>query len=169
MFTIDRAYAKTNVHKRPKSPDALRYHFWGKVDVRGRDECWEWQASKITGGYGQFAAGGLAHRIALELFLGRPLAEGKQACHRCDNRGCCNPFHLFEGSPRENMLDAMQKARVAHGENHYAAKLDAAMVRDIRLLLAEGRMTRTAIAEKFGVSRMTVYRIANNRNWSHLT
>lgn len=51
------------------------------------------------------------HVLALEEKLGRELARGMYACHHCDNRTCCQPEHLFEGTPSDNVQDMMAKGR----------------------------------------------------------
>lgn len=51
-----------------------------------------------------------AARLAYELFYGKKIL--KQACHKCDRRNCINPEHIFDGSQRENMKDAMMKERL---------------------------------------------------------
>ena len=33
--------------------------------------------------------------MALEYRLGRPLAKGEQANHRCHRKACINPDHLY--------------------------------------------------------------------------
>ena len=51
-----------------------------------------------------------SHRYAWELWEG-PIPNGMNVLHRCDNRRCCNPAHLFLGTQQENMLDMYAKGR----------------------------------------------------------
>ncbi len=98
--------------------------FWSKVDVRGLEECWPWQASVIARGYGTFNFNGrvtTAQRVAWELTYG-PIKEGMFICHHCDNPGCCNPAHLFEGTPSDNVQDAIAKGRIAQARHGTISK-----------------------------------------------
>lgn len=51
------------------------------------------------------------HRVMLECKLERLLGQGEFACHHCDNPPCANPDHLFAGTARDNVLDAVAKGR----------------------------------------------------------
>ena len=94
--------------------------FWAKVNKQGN--CWEWQASLFTTtGYGQFALTSrhpeTAHRMAW-VFTHGSIPDGQFVLHKCDNRKCCNPDHLFLGTPQDNMVDMVRKGRHVGTRNH---------------------------------------------------
>jgi hypothetical protein len=49
---------------------------------------------------------------------GRPVPRGKVGCHRCGNPPCVNPAHLYVGTQRENMADAVAAGTIARGPRH---------------------------------------------------
>ena len=53
--------------------DTQLQKFWAKVNIRGKDECWEWTAGTQSKGYGSFSVAGKtynAHRISFMLAYG---------------------------------------------------------------------------------------------------
>ena len=59
-------------------------------------QCWEWQGSKGSHGYGRFQVDGkqwLAHRFSYTLFIG-DIPDGLVIDHLCRNKTCVNPAHL---------------------------------------------------------------------------
>lgn len=94
--------------------------FWCKVNQRGPSECWEWQGTRSTRGYGLFSYNGRsvrAHRFAYEHRVG-PIPAGAEIRHRCDNPPCCNPAHLEVGTHDENMADMVERKRSASGSRN---------------------------------------------------
>lgn len=91
----------------------LPERFWKKVNKS--DGCWEWTASVHHNGYGRIGQGDakstLAHRCSYEMHYGS-IPDGLYVCHRCDNRRCVRPDHLFLATQSENMLDAGRKGRL---------------------------------------------------------
>lgn len=98
---------------------SIEERFWSHVDrSAGPEKCWPWTAFRSKN-YGKFnlAAGDAryAHRFALELSIGGPIPKGMYACHRCDNPPCCNPAHLYVGTPTQNLEDAYRRGRLGGG------------------------------------------------------
>jgi len=144
--------------------------------IVGAGGCWEWTGEKTSMDgfkYGRIGIMGkkrLAHRVSYETFIGA-IPDGMNVCHRCDNPPCVNPSHLFIGTDADNMGDRKAKGRYSNqekGEARYNAKLNAASVVEIRRRLAERSQPILHMAREFGVSRMAIYMIKDNRRWKHV-
>lgn len=133
------------------------------------ESCWLWQSAFSTRGYGVFYLSKdrpvvLAHRLALEKKLGRPIGQGMMAMHSCDNPACVNPDHLSEGSNSDNMMDASRKGRIARGErNGGGGKLTADQARAI--YESKGVVGCVITARQYGVSSQTVKAIRSGKIW----
>lgn len=90
--------------------------FWSRVALPNENGCREWAGGRNTFGYGIVASNGRprAHRLAWELTFG-PIPEGLFVCHHCDNPPCCEPLHLFLGTQKDNVQDAVAKGRMRNG------------------------------------------------------
>jgi hypothetical protein len=92
--------------------------------------CIEWVGQHGRGankgdGYGGVTVDGKwisAHRAAWIAFVG-PIPEGQCVLHKCDNRVCVNPKHLYLGDKRRNRADFMERHPQARALVERAAKL----------------------------------------------
>lgn len=81
--------------------------------------CWLWLGTILSNGYGKASFGGVpigAHRASYAVFRGEPGAL--YVCHRCDNRSCVNPEHLFLGTAKDNAEDMVRKGRSTRGDRN---------------------------------------------------
>lgn len=163
---VYRAYRAAN----PGPRKTTQQRFWEKVERRGIDDCWFWQASIVGSGYGYFRAEGrmvYAHRYAYELRHGF-IPEGLYILHHCDQPGCVNPKHLYAGTLADNTRDMLDRKRgrpgSSPGEKNASAKLTWAQVKEIRKRHRSGE-SRQDLADEFGVSPLTIWEIATGRTW----
>jgi hypothetical protein len=137
--------------------------------IQYTDTCWLWTGCKRKG-YGGFQLNGtfvLAHRLALEIHLGRSLSPGACACHAahavCGHRHCVNPEHLREGTPAENAADRVVDG-TSRGTRNPKSKLTDHQVLCIR---SDARSYRD-IAPDYGVGKSTIGYIKSRKTWSHV-
>lgn len=148
--------------------------FWSKVrKLEGENACWEWTGGKLANGYGGIRVSGdyvRAHRFSWELHNG-PIPHvstyhGMCVCHRCDNRRCVNPSHLFLGTNAENSLDMVRKGRkvILRGASNPFAKLTNEDVLSIR----SSRKSLRQLSMEFSTTETNISSIRNRKTWAHL-
>lgn len=178
--------------RRPKPlPDPM-IRFWSYVDkgvsteASDDDECWKWTGACTPQGYGVFWAEGksvVASRFLYEREHGR-LDAALHVCHRCDNPPCVRLTHLFAGTVKDNIDDAIAKGRFdrfritrtprARGEGNGQHTLTTAQVLLIRQLYKPGRAGHKSsgsfrsLAARFGVSKFAIQYVVKH-GWRHLS
>ena len=131
--------------------------------------CWEWKLFLNSSGYGKSAVGircfgeQLTHRISWIIHRGS-IPQTMYVCHSCDNRQCCNPDHLFLGTPQDNTLDAIAKGRDnirCIKEAVEKRKLKPEIITQIIADYKTGEYTQTQIAKRYNSSLSVVHRTIN--------
>jgi len=122
-------------------------------------KCWVCDLSK-RGGYCAIELNGrkvYAHRFMCVYDNNGYNPLDLEACHSCNNRICCNPFHLRFDTPRNNRVDSIKA-----GTHNSAKVMDN--VREIRYLCATG-LTYKELGKRFGVSPDNISRILNRKHY----
>lgn len=127
--------------------------------------CWIWKGNKTHDGYGRVRIAGKkrrAHIVSFEECFGK-VPEGRMVCHKCGNRLCMNPDHLYAGTGKDNYADM-----VAHGnsnrpcgESHPKAKLTEDEAREIRT----SPLSTRALAKIYGLGKSTIQQIKAGKIW----
>lgn len=107
------------------------------------------------------------HRLVTEVFHGAAPAGGESR-HRDGTRTNNSAANLHWGTRSQNMRDKEAHGTAPKGERHPQAKLTDEQVRLIREWHAAG-VSPTVAMNTFGISRMTHWRAAARRSWTHIT
>jgi len=148
----------------PPKPQPVADRIRRKVVVDEKTGCWNFTGAKHNG-YGWVSTGTKdrpqrAHRLMWETTHG-PIPSGLRVLHKCDNRACCNPDHLFLGTQRDNVADMFQKGRAPQRWGKLGS-LTPDQVREIRA----SSLSNVELAAKYGIWRQTIYKVRNRLYYS---
>lgn len=145
---------------RPAVDPKVRFSKMFKVVESG---CHEWTSTIHRDGYGKFyfrAKQMQAHRVAFILTFGE-IPTGLHVLHKCDNRKCVNPEHLYAGTPKQNVEDKFARCGWYGRMKYTQAQID-----HCKCLRGEGK-TQQEIADITGIPQTTVSNFLRKkiRNW----
>lgn len=148
--------------------------FLSKIIVQ-ENGCWDWRGCLDKDGYGQFYLKRNGKEMSIRphryswIINNGSLSIGLVVCHSCDNPKCVNPKHLFSGTQKENIRDALIKGRMLgpRGSKQHCSILKEENIPEIRRLSRKG-ISGNQIAKKFKVQRNVIYDILNKVTWKHI-
>lgn len=118
--------------------------------------CWVGQVELLNNGYHRITVGGVRyqlHRYMYSMHKGS-IFPGNVIDHLCKNKRCCNPEHLEQVSPTENII---------RGD---LGKLTSQDIENIKKLYKAGQ-SQKEISVSYSVHQCHISRIINNkrRRW----
>ncbi len=131
-------------------------------------DCWWWTGSKGGKNYGRIDIENKnckVHRISASIWLDFDLNSKLLICHKCDNRLCFNPEHLFVGTNQDNVRDMYSKGRNTPKQMFFNAKTNKIEANQIRDLYLSGRFYQYEIGEFYNLSQQAINKITNNQSW----
>lgn len=150
--------------------------FWNSIDIKGENECWNWNKKSKQDGYGRTCYKGfnnnkamMAHRISFQLYHKRLIQENMIICHSCDNRLCCNPAHLREGTHKDNSDDKFERGRFLFmkGEINGRAKITNEIAEIIRHRYKTERITQTQLAQEYKINQMSISKVVRGVSYKN--
>jgi hypothetical protein len=160
----------------PKKITDIRAAYDERAIKTGNDKCWRWKGAVCGGGYGLigFRRNGKAthvraHRLSYELHKGK-IPSQLHVLHKCDNKICSNPSHLYLGTQKQNAKDAMERNLLSKGTQRYNAILDEKKVKYIRKNYVPFSKENNlySLARKFKCSYVTIGDVIRGQTWKHV-
>jgi hypothetical protein len=140
--------------------------------------CWNWNGSEESNTYGRCRYKGnfcLSHRVSYLLYVG-PITKGLKVLHKCNNKKCVNPEHLYLGTAYDNVQDSIDAGThfslnhsdlsdFKSGENHPLAKLNNEDVICIKKMLRDN-IDKKLICRIYKIGKSTLQNIFSGKTWS---
>lgn len=132
--------------------------------IKNENGCFEVTGRRDVFGYIKIKKGDKKvslHRQSALLFYGN---SNLCVCHKCDNKRCFNPRHLFFGTIAENTKDMVSKNRHAKGAQCHTHKINE---KDVSLI-RESRLKTSELAKLMNVDYQLIHRVRIRNTWKHI-
>jgi hypothetical protein len=124
--------------------------------------CWVWTAG-TSHDYASMGYQGKVKKVCTliyELFiLDHPVPKGLCVLHKCDNRSCVNPDHLYLGTKADNIRDRMERDRDSFKGGQKISPEEADLIRS----MCDQGMCKELLAERFNVTLRTIQRLVSGK------
>lgn len=141
-----------------------------KINTNG---CWQWLGPLNRYGYGRYVMtkNGVSfsttvHRVSYFLFKGY-LSPLRLVLHKCNNKRCINPDHLYAGTHFDNSQDmkkhGLHKKRVPRGDGHPCCLIKDKTIKKLREDFESGIGT-SELSRKYSISKMYVWALVTYRH-----
>lgn len=87
---------------KPLSMDEVR----DRCEINATTGCWNWKHARVEA----------PTRRVWEFLRGAIASNDEHVLHKCDNRLCVNPDHLYLGTVRQNAKDKLDRGRGGRGD-----------------------------------------------------
>lgn len=147
---------------------SIEARFWAKVNKNGPTMahmetcCWQWEAAGIN--YGVFwykRKNYSSHRVS---YFIENKTWPKMVLHKCDNKKCVNPAHLYAGDSLRNAKDASERGLLITGPFNNKTKLTFKQACDIKIQLTKG-VPKLRLAKQYGISHQAILNIVKGKAW----
>jgi len=136
------------------------------------NDCWEFKAFHDKDGYAKFWYNSSqigAHRFSYIIHNNFNF-NIIEICHKCDNPGCVNPKHLWNGTNLDNMIDRNLKERHTKGsESHLSYLTDDQIFTILNNIMNGVYISIYQICVDFKICQDTVYKLLYGETWKHIT
>jgi len=152
----------------------IKQRLLSKRHINLKTNCWEWTGCLYKHGYGKIfiCRNGVqyVHRISASVFLNFDIKSKLCILHKCDNKKCFNPDHLFVGTRQDNMNDKVDKNRQSRmkGEKSGTAKLSDKDIKEIRNHYKNKNFNQQELAYIYNISGSQISKIINKVCWSNI-
>ena len=154
-----------------------RIRLWRGIKKAPGDSCWEWHGSRSSG-YGQMNINEAPFKFQRPQHCNRmvwidthgEIPEGQHVLHKCNNRACCRPDHLYLETNAENARDrklaGTNKGGSLKGGANPCSKLNEKQVLEIREKIKT--IPGSLLAKIYNVSHSAISAIIYRRKWKHI-